>query len=151
MTVNEPGYTEPGYTAPDLTLLGAEHVRRYQETNGEVGYLWNGVPTLLLTTTGRRTGLARTIAIIFGREGDDYLLVASKGGAPQHPDWYLNLTAKPEAEIQVRGEHLPVVARTASDDEKPRLWRIMTEVWPNYDVYQTRTERVIPVVVLSPA
>jgi deazaflavin-dependent oxidoreductase (nitroreductase family) len=148
--VNEPGYTEPGYTAPDLTLLGAEHVRRYQETNGEVGYLWNGVPTLLLTTTGRRTGLARTIAIIFGRDGDDYLLVASKGGAPQHPDWYLNLTAKPEAEIQVRGEHLPVVARTASDDEKPRLWRIMTEVWPNYDVYQTRTERVIPVVVLSP-
>jgi deazaflavin-dependent oxidoreductase (nitroreductase family) len=151
MKVNEPGYTEPGYTAPDLTLLGAEHVRRYQETNGEVGYLWNGVPTLLLTTTGRRTGLVRTIAIIFGRDGDDYLLVASKGGAPQHPDWYLNLTAKPEAEIQVRGEHLPVVARTASDDEKPRLWRIMTEVWPNYDVYQTRTERVIPVVVLSPA
>jgi deazaflavin-dependent oxidoreductase (nitroreductase family) len=142
---------EPGYKAPDLSLLGAEHVRRYQETNGEVGYLWNGVPTLLLTTTGRRTGLARTIAIIFGRDGDDYLLVASKGGAPQHPDWYLNLTAKPEAEIQVRGERLAVVARTASDDEKPRLWSVMTELWPNYDVYQTRTERVIPVVVLSPA
>jgi deazaflavin-dependent oxidoreductase (nitroreductase family) len=142
---------EPGYTAPDLSLLGAEHVRRYQETNGEVGYLWNGVPTLLLTTTGRRTGLARTIAIIFGRDGDDYLLVASKGGAPQHPEWYLNLTAKPEAEIQVRGERLAVVARTASDDEKPRLWSVMTELWPNYDVYQTRTERVIPVVVLSPA
>ena len=142
---------EPGYQAPDLTLLGAEHVRRYQETNGEVGYLWNGVPTLLLTTTGRRTGLPRTIAIIFGRDGDDYLLVASKGGAPEHPEWYLNLTAEPEAEIQVRGERLPVVARTASDAEKPRLWRIMTELWPNYDVYQTRTERVIPVVVLSPA
>ncbi len=142
---------EPGYTAPDLTLLGEEHVRRYQETNGEVGYLWNGVPTLLLTTTGRRSGLPRTIAIIFGRDGDDYLLVASKGGAPQHPEWYLNLTAKPEAEIQVRGERLAVVARTASDDEKPRLWSVMTELWPNYDVYQTRTERVIPVVVLSPA
>jgi deazaflavin-dependent oxidoreductase (nitroreductase family) len=149
--VNEPGYTEPGYTAPDLSLLGAEHVRRYQETNGEVGYLWNGVPTLLLTTTGRRTGLARTIAIIFGRDGDDYLLVASKGGAPNHPEWYLNLTAKPEAEIQVRGERLSVAARTASEAEKPRLWQIMTELWPNYDVYQTRTERVIPVVVLSPA
>ena len=142
---------EPGYKAPDLSLLGEEHVRRYQETNGEVGYLWNGVPTLLLTTTGRRTGLARTIAIIFGRDGDDYLLVASKGGAPQHPDWYLNLTAKPEAEIQVRAERLRVVARTASEAEKPRLWRIMTEIWPNYDVYTTRTERVIPVVVLSPA
>jgi deazaflavin-dependent oxidoreductase (nitroreductase family) len=148
--VNEP-VNEPGYKAPDLTLLGAEHVRRYQETNGEVGYLWNGVPTLLLTTAGRRTGRARTIAIIFGRDGDDYLLVASKGGAPHHPEWYLNLTAEPEAAIQVRGERLPVVARTASDDEKPRLWRIMAEVWPNYDVYQTRTERVIPVVVLSPA
>jgi deazaflavin-dependent oxidoreductase (nitroreductase family) len=109
------------------------------------------VPTLLLTTTGRRTGLPRTIAIIFGRDGDDYLLVASKGGAPHHPEWYLNLTANPEAEIQVGAERLPVVARTASDDRKPRLWRIMTEVWPNYDVYQTRTERVIPVVVLSPA
>ncbi len=142
---------EPSYKAPDLSLLGAEHVRRYQETNGEVGYLWNGVPTLLLTTTGRRTGLARTIAIIFGRDGDDYLLVASKGGAPQHPEWYLNLTAKPEAQIQVRGERLAVVARTATDDEKPRLWSVMTELWPNYDVYQTRTERVIPVVVLSPA
>ena len=142
---------EPGYKAPDLSLIGAEHVRRYQETNGEVGYLWNGVPTLLLTTTGRRTGLARTIAIIFGRDGDDYLLVASKGGAPNHPDWYLNLMAEPEAEIQVRGERLSVVARTASDAEKPRLWQIMTEIWPNYDVYQTRTERVIPVVVLSPA
>jgi deazaflavin-dependent oxidoreductase (nitroreductase family) len=141
---------EPGYKAPDLSLLGAEHVRRYQETNGEVGYLWNGVPTLLLTTTGRRTGLARTIPIIFGRDGDDYLLVASKGGAPQHPEWYLNLTAKPEAEIQVRAERLPVVARTASEAEKPRLWQIMTGLWPNYDVYQTRTERVIPVVVLTP-
>jgi deazaflavin-dependent oxidoreductase (nitroreductase family) len=142
---------EPGYTAPDLSRVGAAPLPRYQETNGEVGYLWNGVPTLLLTTTGRRTGLARTIAIIFGRDGDDYLLVASKGGAPQHPEWYLNLTAKPEAEIQVRGERLAVVARTASDDEKPRLWSVMTELWPNYDVYQTRTERVIPVVVLSPA
>jgi deazaflavin-dependent oxidoreductase (nitroreductase family) len=139
------------YRQPDLSLLGDEHVRRYQETGGEVGYLWNGVPTLLLTTTGRRSGLARTIAIIFGRDGDDYLLVASKGGAPQHPDWYLNLMAEPEAKIQVRGERLPVVARTASEAEKPRLWKIMTELWPNYDVYQTRTERVIPVVVLSPA
>jgi deazaflavin-dependent oxidoreductase (nitroreductase family) len=141
---------EPGYKAPDLALLGEEHVRRYQETNGEVGYLWNGVPTLLLTTTGRRSGLPRTIAIIFGRDGDDYLLVASKGGAPKHPNWYLNLAANPEAEIQVRGERLRVRARTASEAEKPRLWQIMAELWPNYDVYQTRTERVIPVVVLTP-
>jgi deazaflavin-dependent oxidoreductase (nitroreductase family) len=142
---------DPGYQAPDLTLLGPEHVRRYQETDGEVGYLWNGVPTLLLTTTGRRTARPRTTPLIFGRDGDDYLVVASMGGAPRHPAWYLNLTDRPEAEVQVRSERLAVVARTAPDPDKPRLWRTMTEVWPNYDAYQARTQRVIPVVVLSPA
>jgi deazaflavin-dependent oxidoreductase (nitroreductase family) len=141
---------EPGYRAPDITLLGEEHIRRYRETDGEVGYLWNGVPTLLLTTTGRRSGEPRTSALIFGRDGDDYLVVASMGGAPNHPAWYLNLTADPAAEIQVRGDRIPVEARTASDAEKPRLWQIVNEVWPNYDVYQSRTERAIPVVVLSP-
>jgi deazaflavin-dependent oxidoreductase (nitroreductase family) len=142
--------SEPNYQQPDLTLLGAEHVRRYQETDGEVGYLWSGVPSLLLTTTGRKTGLARTSPLIFGQDGEDYLVVASTGGAPRHPSWYLNLRSNPEANIQVRARHLPVVARTASDAEKPRLWKIMTDVWPNYDVYQTRTERVIPLVILSP-
>ena len=142
---------EPGYQAPDTTLLGEEHIRRYRETDGEVGYLWNGVPTLLLTTTGRRSGEPRTSALIFGRDGDDYLVVASIGGAPQHPAWYLNLTADPAAQIQVRANTFPAVARTAFDDEKGRLWRIVTEVWPNYDVYQTRTDRAIPVVVLSPS
>jgi deazaflavin-dependent oxidoreductase (nitroreductase family) len=143
--------TDPAYQKPDLTLLGAEHVRRYQETGGEVGYLWNGAPTLLLTTTGRRSGEPRTTALIFGRDGDDYLVVASKGGAPQHPAWYLNLTAEPEVEIQVRADRMTAVARTAADgDERARLWSIVTAVWPNYDVYVTRTDRTIPVVVLSP-
>jgi len=142
---------EPGYQQPDISLVGEEHIRRYRETDGEVGYLWNGVPTLLLTTTGRRSGQPRTSALIFGRDGDDYLVVASMGGAPQHPSWYVNLTANPAAEIQVRGDRFPVTARTASDDEKPRLWRIMTESWPNYDVYQSRTDPTNPVVVLSPS
>jgi deazaflavin-dependent oxidoreductase (nitroreductase family) len=142
--------SEERYQQPDLTLLGAEHVRQYQETDGEVGYLWNGVPALLLTTTGRRSGQARTNALIFGRDGSDYLVVASMGGAPTHPNWYLNLLARPEAEIQVRGDHLRVIAHPATDEEKPRLWKIMTDQWPNYDVYQSRTERVIPVVVLTP-
>jgi deazaflavin-dependent oxidoreductase (nitroreductase family) len=141
---------EAEYRPPDLSLLGPEHVRRYQETDGEVGYLWNGVPTLLLTTIGRRSGRPRISALIFGRDGDDYLLIASQGGAPTHPNWYLNLTVKPEAEIQVRAEHLAVSARTAGPKEKPRLWKIMTEQWPNYDVYQSRTDRVIPLVVLRP-
>lgn len=139
------------YEQPDLTLIGEDHIRRYRETDGEVGYLWNGATTLLLTTTGRRTGEARTSALIFGRDGDSYLVVASMGGAPRHPQWYLNITAHPDAEIQVRGDHIAVVARTASATEKPRLWKIVTEVWPNYDAYQTRTEREIPVVVLTPA
>lgn len=143
--------SDTGYTAPDLSLRGAEHIARYRETDGEVGYLWNGVPTLLLTTVGRHSGEKRTSALIFARDGDDYLVVASTGGAPKHPAWYWNLTAHPEAEIQVRGLHLPVVGRMASEDEKPRLWKIVTASWPNYDVYQTRTDRVIPVVVLTPS
>ena len=138
------------YTAPDLTLLGDEHIQRYRETGGEVGYLWNGVPTLLLTTTGRRSGLPRIRALIFGQDGEDYLVVASMGGAPRHPQWYLNLVAIPEAEIQVRAERLPVTARTArSPGERARLWKIMAGIWPNYDAYQGRTDREIPVVVLS--
>lgn len=143
--------SEPEYTAPDLALVGESHIKAYRETDGAVGYLWNGVPTLLLTTTGRKSGEPRTSALIFGRDGADYLVIASMGGAPQHPLWYTNLLADPHAEIQVKAEHLSVVARTASEEEKPRLWKIMTDLWPNYDVYQTRTERPIPVVVLTPA
>jgi deazaflavin-dependent oxidoreductase (nitroreductase family) len=146
------GYTlsEADYQSPDLTLLGGEHVRRYQETDGDVGYIWNGVPILLLTTTGRKSGRARTTPLIYARDGDEYLVVASMGGAPQHPNWYLNLGVRPSARIQVRSQHIDVKARTAEDDEKARMWRIVTDQWPNYDVYQSRTDRIIPVVVLSP-
>jgi deazaflavin-dependent oxidoreductase (nitroreductase family) len=142
---------DPDYTPPNLTLVGETHVAAYRETGGETGYLWNGVPTLLLTVTGRQSGQARTSALIFGQDGDDFLVVASMGGAPMHPQWYKNLLATPSAEIQVKAEVTPVVARTATADEKPRLWEIMREVWPNYDTYQERTEREIPVVILSPS
>lgn len=138
------------YQAPDLSLSGDQHVARYRETNGEVGYLWNGATTLLLTSTGRRSGEKRTHALIYASDGENYLIVASMGGMPKHPQWYLNLQANPEAEIQVRDQIIPVTARTATDAEKPRLWQIVTAQWPNYDAYQQRTERVIPVVVLSP-
>jgi deazaflavin-dependent oxidoreductase (nitroreductase family) len=138
------------YTPPDLSLVGDEHVRRYRETGGEVGYLWNGVPTLLLTTTGRRSGEPRTQALIFGRDGDDLVVVASMGGAPRHPAWFLNLQDDARASVQVEADRFEVVARTASADEKPRLWRLMCDLWPNYDEYQRRTERAIPVVVLTP-
>lgn len=142
--------SESNYTQPDLLLLGDDHIRAYRESGGEVGYIWNGVPTLLLTSTGRRTGQQRTSPLIFARDGDDYLVVASLAGAPKHPQWYLNLQANPQAEIQVKDQTLAVVAHTASADEKPRLWQIVSEVWPNYDVYQSRTDRDIPVVVLRP-
>ena len=138
------------YTQPDISLIGDDHVKAYRETNGERGFIWNGAEILLLTTTGRTSGQARTSALIFGRDGDDLLLVASQGGAPTHPNWYHNLTANPDVEVQVQGDVFPAIARTATDDEKARLWSIMTDVWPNYDAYQERTDRQIPVVVLTP-
>ena len=135
----------------DRSLFGPEHVRRYRETNGEVGYIWNGVPILLLTTTGRRTGNETTTPLIFGRDGDRYVIVASKGGAPEHPGWYRNLVKHPEVELQVKDEQFPARARTATGDERERLWATMAEIWPAYDDYVRRTEREIPVVVLEPA
>ena len=133
----------------DITLIGEEHVRRYRETNGEVGYEWNGVPTLLLTTRGRKSGEPRTIAIIFRQVGDDYVLIASKGGAPTHPLWYLNIEADPEVEVQVKADRFSARARVAEGEERERLWQEAVKGWPNYDVYQSRTTRRIPVVVLE--
>ena len=134
----------------DRSLFGQEHVRRYRETDGEVGYIWNGAPTLLLTTTGRRTGQPSTTPLIFGRNGDDFVLVASQGGAPEHPGWYRNLVKHPEVELQVKDDIFRGLARTSTDDERERLWRQMAEIWPHYNAYATRTEREIPVVVVEP-
>ena len=150
MSRKEPALSDT-YRPPDLSLLGAEHVRRYRETDGAVGHIWNGVPILLLTTTGRKSGLPRTTPLIYARDGDAYLVVASMGGAPQHPSWYRNLLADPTARIQVRADHVEVTAQTAGEVEKARLWTIVAGQWPNYDAYQSRTDRVIPVVVLSPS
>lgn len=141
--------TEPGYTPPDLTLIGEEHVRRYLETGGAVGHEWNGVHTLVLTTTGRKSGEKRRSAMIYGQDGGDYVVIASQGGMPTHPNWYLNLVADPDVEVQVAGDRFRARARTAEGDERDRLWSLMTGIWPNFDVYQTRTDRRIPVVVLE--
>jgi deazaflavin-dependent oxidoreductase (nitroreductase family) len=135
----------------DRTLFGQEHVRRYRETGGEVGYIWNGAPTLLLTTTGRRTGEQRTTPLIFGRDGDRFVVVASQGGAPRHPAWYLNLSADPDVELQVKDEVFAARARTAEPEERGRLWELMAGIWPHYDAYQQKTDREIPVVVLERA
>lgn len=129
----------------------AEHTRRYLESGGEDGHEWRpGVPTLLLTTVGRKSGAKRRTALIYGRDTADYVVVASNGGAPRHPAWYLNLDANPEVEIQVFDKVVPATAGAVRGAERERLWALMREVWPAYDPDQTRTDREIPVVVLTP-
>ena len=130
-------------------LFGKEHTKRYKETDGEVGHDWQGTQTLLLTTTGRKSGEPRELPLIYGRSGDALLVVASKGGADAPPAWYVNLKADPEVEVQVLDDVFPARARTASADEKPRLWETMVSEWPHYADYQERTGREIPVVLLQ--
>ena len=142
--------TESGYKPPDLTLVGEEHTRRYLETDGETGHEWSGVHTLLLTTTGRKSGKARISPMIYGQDGDSYVVIASQGGAPAHPSWYLNLQADPEVQVQVGAHRFTARASSAEGEERDRLWKLMAGIWPNFDVYQTRTERRIPVVLLAP-
>jgi deazaflavin-dependent oxidoreductase (nitroreductase family) len=141
--------SESNYVPPDLSMFGEEHIRRYEETDGEVGYLWNGATCLVLTTTGRKTGQMRKSALICGFDGDDCVVVASQGGMPTHPNWYHNLVAEPNVGVQVRADRFRAVARTAEGAERERLWKLMTGIWPNYDEYTKRTTRVIPVVVLE--
>ncbi|RKN49546.1 nitroreductase family deazaflavin-dependent oxidoreductase [Micromonospora endolithica] len=130
----------------------ANHIRRYVETDGAEGHEWRpGVFTLLLTTRGRRSGKLRRTALIYGRQGDGYLVVASQGGDPKHPAWYLNLLDEPLVRVQVGADTFTARARTATAAEKPRMWSEMARIWPAYDDYQAKTDREIPVVVLERA
>lgn len=128
-----------------------EHLERYLQTDGEDGHIWRGVPTLLLTTTGRKSGEPYTTPLIYGEDASRYVVVASRGGAPSHPQWYLNLDANPSVGAQVAADKFQATARTASPDEKPALWALMTAIYPPYDEYQAATEREIPVVILERA
>ena len=130
-------------------LFGKEHTQRYRETDGKEGHEWQGTQTLLLTTIGRKSGEPRELPLIYGVNGDDYLIVASKGGADEPPAWYLNLKANPEVEVQVKGERFKAHARDATPEEKPELWKTMARAWPAYDEYQTKTSREIPIVILE--
>jgi deazaflavin-dependent oxidoreductase (nitroreductase family) len=132
-------------------LFGQEHVRRYRETDGAEGHDWQGVSCLILTTKGRRSGEPRDAPLIYGTDGEDLLIVASKGGAPEPPAWYLNLEAEPDVEAQVLADRFRARARTATPEERPRLWAKMAEIWPQYESYQRKTAREIPVVVLERA
>jgi proline iminopeptidase len=133
----------------DLSLFGDSHARTYRETNGERGYIWNGAPILLLTTKGRTSGNERTTPLIFVADGDNVAIVASKGGAPEHPAWYLNLEAEPRVKVQIKGDVFKAVARTAEGAERERLWPKAVKTWPQYADYQAITEREIPIVVLE--
>jgi deazaflavin-dependent oxidoreductase (nitroreductase family) len=127
-------------------------VRVYRETHGERGYHWRGTKILLLTTIGRKSGEERTTPLIHRTDGERYVIIASKGGAADDPAWFKNLSKNPEPiEIQVKGDRFPVTASVAEGPERERLWKLMTEDWPDYDDYQTKTDRQIPVVVLERA
>ena len=131
-------------------LYGDEHVRSYRETGGELGHDWKeGSSVLLLTTKGRKSGESRTTPLIYGRSGDDFVIVASKGGSDEPPGWYVNLKADPDVEVQVLDDVFPARARDATPDEQPELWERMIGEWRHYADYQQRTDREIPVVVLQ--
>lgn len=127
----------------------SEHAQRYLATDGADGHDWRGAPTLVLVTTGRKSGTPRRTMLIYGQDGDRYLLVASQGGAPDHPQWYKNLAANPEVQVQVLADRFTARARTATPEEKARLWPIMTVHWPAFDEYQAKTPRDIPLVILE--
>ncbi len=128
-----------------------EHIRRYRESDGEDGHIWNGVSTLLLTTPGRRSGEDRTLPLIYQEDGKgNYVVIASRGGDDRHPGWYLNLRQEPQVSVQVGAKKFQARAREASEEERGPLWRKMASVWPDYDKYAGQTERRIPVVVLEP-
>jgi deazaflavin-dependent oxidoreductase (nitroreductase family) len=130
------------------------HDRIYQKTEGRIGHQFPGVPpSLLLHTVGAKTGLARTTSLTYAKDGDSYLVVASKGGEPTAPGWYFNLKAKPDIEINVGTKRLPVTARVVGKDDPdyPRLWQVVNKNNANrYAGYQKRTTRTIPVVALTP-
>jgi deazaflavin-dependent oxidoreductase (nitroreductase family) len=134
-------------------LHGPAHVARYLETDGADGYAWrNDTTILLLFTRGRKSGEERINALIFQPWQDAYLVVASKGGTDAPPGWFVNLQADPsQVEVQIKGERFKVTPRVADATEKPAMWKLMCEAWPDYDDYQTKTEREIPIVVLERA
>jgi deazaflavin-dependent oxidoreductase (nitroreductase family) len=135
-----------------------DHLRRYLETDGADGHLWDSssvggpgvLPCLLLTTTGRRSGESLLLPLIYGEADGGYVVVASKGGAPQHPAWYLNLEANPDVGLQVAANKFSAKAQTVSGAQRKKLWDLMAKIYPPYNDYQKKTEREIPVVLLTP-
>jgi len=146
--------SEQKSTMPDWMQ---DHIKRYQ-TDPEKAHLWDSalggskglIPTLLLTTKGRKSGKPHLTPLIYSKQGAGFAVIASKGGAPAHPAWYLNLQTEPEVEIQVGPQHYKARARTAGPEERKRIWGDMVKLYPPYDDYQARAGREIPVVIIEP-
>jgi deazaflavin-dependent oxidoreductase (nitroreductase family) len=145
--------------APNLPGWMVDHANRYLSSGGTEGHMYTVtppghaemiVPSLLLTTTGRKSGEKYMFPLFYGKTGNSYIVVASKGGAPEHPGWYRNLLANPDVEVQVGTAKIKAHARTATGEERTRLWATALKFWPPYADYQLKTEREIPVVVLDP-
>jgi deazaflavin-dependent oxidoreductase (nitroreductase family) len=149
----------PEASRPELPVWIRDHVRRYLETDGRDGHMWDSkvaggpgpIPTLLLTTTGRKSGQPLLLPLIYGKAGKGYVIIASKGGAPAHPAWYLNLSAQPKVHVQVEAKRFDATARIATGAERTAIWDQMVRLFPPYADYQKRTKREIPVVILEPA
>jgi deazaflavin-dependent oxidoreductase (nitroreductase family) len=144
--------TEERFGTLAVRAMSAVNTWIFRASGGRLGNRFrHGAPVLLLTTTGRKSGGALTLPLIYGRDGERVVIVASRGGAPDHPAWYKNLAAQPRVRVQIAAEKFAATARTAAGDERARLWRAMTKIWPAYDEYQAKTTREIPVVVLERA
>ena len=146
--------------APNLPGWMVDHANRYLSSGGSEGHMYKmaqsgrpeiTVPSLLLTTTGRKSGEKFIFPLFYGDTGKSYFVIASKGGAPEHPGWYRNILANPEVEVQVGTRQVKAHARTATGEERARLWEKSLEFWPPYADYQKKTDRQIPIVVLRKA
>jgi deazaflavin-dependent oxidoreductase (nitroreductase family) len=135
--------------APDFNAFNRKVIQEFRDNDGAVTGPFAGSPLLLLTTTGAKSGIARTTPLVHTRDGDRVVIIASKGGAPSHPDWFRNLSANPQVEVELPGERFPARARIADGEERDRLYRAQAELMPNFDEYANKTDRVIPVVVLE--
>lgn len=128
----------------------ANHIKTYVATNGEDGHMWQGVPCLLLTTKGRKSGSQRRCALIYGMDGTDYIVVASRGGDANHPLWYKNMLDAPTVTLQVKGDVFQATASTVAEGvDRDRLWNAMAAIWPDYNTYAEKTDRRIPLVRLA--
>jgi len=136
---------------PLLRRLMGGHTAIYRASGGRIGHRVPGLPPmLLLDHVGAKSGKKRTSPLVYGRDGDNVILVASKGGNPKNPGWFHNLKANPDTTVQIGTDRVPVRARVASDDEYDRLWKLMVGVYGGYEDYKARTDRRIPLVVLEP-